>query len=89
MQAIETKHMPATQSRGSRIKASCERGAVTVSWSYDLNEEMNHIMAAHALVARFLKEDEAKNGSPIDRNPWNKLMATGALKNSYVHVFVG
>ena len=49
MQAIETKYIPASNYRGSRIKATCERGSITVSYDDALNGEEAHIAAAQAL----------------------------------------
>ena len=50
MQAIQTKFLPCTNFRGSRVKAWCEAGSVTVSWDYALSVEENHTKAAQALV---------------------------------------
>jgi hypothetical protein len=51
-QAITTKHLPATNHRGSRIKASCEAGTITVSWDYALDAQDNHKAAALALIQK-------------------------------------
>ena len=86
MQAIETKYIGPTNYRGSRIKASCERGSITISYDSALNSEEAHIAAADALVAKFVKEDEARYGT--NRNPWSAKRIMGGLKNTNVHVFV-
>lgn len=86
MQAIETKYIPATNYRGSRIKASCERGSITVSYDCALNSEEAHIAAVKALVAKFVKEDEKRYGT--NNNPWSKPFVTGGLKKTYVHVYL-
>jgi hypothetical protein len=86
MQAIETKYIGATNYRGSRIKASCERGSITISYDSALNSEEAHIAAADALVAKFVKEDEKRYGT--NRNPWSAKRVCGGLKKSCVHVFV-
>lgn len=52
MQAITTKYLPPTNHRGSRIKATCAAGSVTVPWSHELNVEENHTEAAGALAIR-------------------------------------
>ena len=49
MQAITTKYLPATNHRGSRIKASCAAGSITIG--YDHSEEP-HRAAALALITR-------------------------------------
>ncbi len=85
MQAILTKYLPATNTRGSRIKAMCDRGAITISYPHELNGDACHIAAARALVARFVKEDAARYGT--ERNPWSKPRVCGQLPNGdYAHV---
>jgi len=49
-QAITTKYFGPTNTRGSRVKASCEAGSLTVSWDYALGIEDNHKAAAAALI---------------------------------------
>jgi hypothetical protein len=53
MQAITTKYLPATNFRGSRIKATAQAGSVTVPWDDALGVEANHRQAACALMAKF------------------------------------
>lgn len=52
MQAIQTKYIPVTNTRPSRIKASCAAGSVTVSYDHALNIEGNHKAACDALCAK-------------------------------------
>lgn len=52
MQAIETKYLGPTNTRGARVKAACEAGSVTMSWDYGLNTEGNHDAALEALVTK-------------------------------------
>jgi hypothetical protein len=53
MQTIETKYLPYTNCRGSRVKARSSGGhSVTVDWDYALNSEENHIAACKALVEK-------------------------------------
>jgi hypothetical protein len=86
-QAIETKYLPATDYKGSRIKATCDRGSLTVSFNHDLDANENHIAAAKALVAQFIAEDAEKYGSNADKNPRAKPFLSGGLKNTVCHVF--
>ena len=51
-QAIQTKFIPCTNFRPSRVKAWAEAGSVTVSWDHALNVEENHRAAADALLAK-------------------------------------
>lgn len=56
-QAITTKFLGPTNARGSRVKASCDAGSITVSWEYALNSEDNHKAAARALIAKLGWDD--------------------------------
>ena len=49
MQAIITKFLPATNFKPSRIKATCERGSITISADSVLTGEALHIAAVNAL----------------------------------------
>ena len=62
-QAIVTKWIAPTDTKPSRVKAICERGAITVSWSHDGDTDQNHRAAMAALLAKFWAEDQAKYGS--------------------------
>ena len=75
MQAIVTKYLGPTNVRGSRIKAWCERGSITVS--YDDSVSDAHEVAVRALVAKFVKEDEKGYGTT--KNPWARPMIQGGL----------
>lgn len=50
--AITTKFLGPTNTKPSRIKATCERGSVTLSWEYSYDAEVNHLRAAKALAKR-------------------------------------
>lgn len=52
MQAITTKYLPATNTKGARIKATCEAGSVTISYPYSGDEQNTHWQAAQALIAK-------------------------------------
>lgn len=87
MKAIETKYLPATNTRGSRIKATCERGSITISYPSDLSGDAVHIAARQKLIEKFLAEDKARYGEA--HNPWSDPMVCGQLANGhYVHVFL-
>lgn len=86
MQAIVTKFLPATNIRGSRIKASCERGSITISYPDELSGDACHRAAVDALIAKFVKEDEKRYGTNV--NPWQRPYVTGEIPgNLTVHVF--
>jgi hypothetical protein len=50
MQAIVTKYLPATNVRGSRVKASCQAKSIIRSWDNSLNADQNHMAAAKELA---------------------------------------
>ena len=53
MQAIHTKYLPASNVKGSRIKATSDSGlSVTVSYAYELSGHLVHFEAVKALVAK-------------------------------------
>lgn len=45
MQAIQTKYLGPTNSRGARIKVWAEAGAMIVSYDHALSAERNHVEA--------------------------------------------
>jgi hypothetical protein len=66
-QAIVTRYIGATNSRGSRIKAYCSRGSITIGYPHDKSGHECHIEAARALLARFAEEDgNGKSWGDID-----------------------
>lgn len=84
-QCITTKFIPCTNTKSSRIKATCERGSIVVSWDFSLNVDENHINACKQLLAKFDKEDVEK---------WGKCMFSvgrwygGSTKTGYIFVQV-
>ena len=77
MQAIVTKFLGATDYRGSRVKAKCQGGTLTLSWDHALNAEENHRAAARAL--------RRKMGWDTNKYP---AMCEGALPNGTGNVYV-
>jgi hypothetical protein len=49
-QAITTYYISPTNFKGSRVKATCEAGSVTLHWDDALNQTDNHAAAASALI---------------------------------------
>jgi len=87
MQSIQTKYLSATDTRGSRIKAKCARGSVTIPFPHELSGDDIHRAAVLALVTRFLDEDESK-GIPRETNFWNRSFVSGSLPDgSMAHIF--
>ena len=51
-QAIETRYIAPTNTKGGRIKATAAAGSITISYDYALNSDGNHKAAADALIAK-------------------------------------
>lgn len=87
MQAIKTKYLPATNTKPSRIKATCERGSIIISYPHELSGDEVHIAAKDALVAKFVKEDAKRYGT--QRNPWLRPTVCGwPTQGECVHVYL-
>lgn len=52
MQAIQTKYISSTNTRGSRVKAWCEAGSVTVPYDHVHDEAGMHYAAAQTLIVK-------------------------------------
>lgn len=70
---ISTKYLSPTHSRGSRIKATCQCGSITVSWDYSLDVDVNHANAMKALINKFNLE-------------WGNEWTVGSNNDGYVFV---
>lgn len=74
MQAIQTKYLGPTDSRGSRIKATAGGGeSITIPYPYEAREGVD----AHAIAARAL----------ADKLHWTGTLVGGALPDGYAFVF--
>lgn len=91
MQAIKTKYLGATNTRGSRVKAICEADEITIPWDYELSTEANHDSARKALQLKLAKNGEKQFGYNFLADPWMRPMVGGALPNNegYAFVFIG
>ena len=78
MQAIVCKYLPTTETKGSRIKATCDAGSVTISYPYELSGSAVYKAAADALIKKLGWTTDA--GYPE--------MACGGLPNQAGYVFV-
>ncbi len=65
-QAIVTKYLGPTDSRGSRVKATCQAGSVTLSWDDAKDSDENHTAAAVALCKRLGWRGELHGGGLPD-----------------------
>lgn len=86
MQAIITKYLPATNTKPTRIKATCARGSLTLC--EDSSQEDAHRWVAVKLTKRFLELDEKEYGTDPKKNPWARPFVSGCLPSGeYAHVF--
>ncbi len=55
---VQTKTLPATDRRGTRIKATnmCSGKSVTIAWDDEFNPEENHAAAARALYVKLAEQ---------------------------------
>ena len=51
-QAIETRYLGPTNTKGSRIKATAWAGSITIGYNHALDTQDNHRAAADALIAK-------------------------------------
>ena len=66
MQAIETKYLPYTNTRNSRIVAKCVAKRIVVSYDHGLGVEGNHDAAAFELAKRLGWSGAYVKGGNID-----------------------
>lgn len=82
--AIHTKYIPATNSRGSRIKATMGKDSLTIPYPYQLSGGECHREAARKLQAKLRATKE-----PGAFCAWDRDFLTGELPDgSWAHVFV-
>lgn len=75
MQAITTKVLLPTNTKGQRVKATCAARSVVISWEYGVGLDENHRLAAQALC---------------DRMSWDYHFVSGTdHRGDYVHVILG
>ena len=67
-QAIETRYLGPTDTKGGRIKAECWGGNITIGYDHALNSDMAHKAAADALIAKMTALALKHGGS---RPIWN------------------
>lgn len=70
-QAISTKYLGPTNTRGSKVKATAEAGSITLHWDDALDIGENHVAAARALAQKY---------------KWAGIWHGGATADGYVFV---
>lgn len=82
MQAITTRYFGATNSHGSRIRASAAAGSKTIPWDDSVNSEYNHARAAKALAERFCWDGKWVGGGNRDGS-WVWVCADNSFSASF------
>lgn len=75
-QSIITKYLPATNTHGSRIKATSWKGSVTITYPFDLDGSLAHEKAALTLL------DEKHVDIPF------KIVKSAVLPDDKGYVFI-
>ena len=70
MQAIRTRYLGPTNTKGARVVATAQAGRLVIPWDYALDQEDNHRAAAMAFIHRW---------------GWEGDWVSGALDDCYVH----
>ena len=78
-EAIFTKILPATNHKGTRVKAKCSLGEITLGFSYTGSAKSEQIRAVHSLMLKL----------NMTHNPYT--IHSAETREGYVHVieFVG
>ena len=77
-QAIETRYLGPTNTKGGRIKATAWAGSVTVPYDHGLSAENNHRAAAMALVAKLQWQGTFAQGGNAKGNGYYFVNVKGA-----------
>ena len=70
MQAIQTKYFGPSNVRGSRIKATCAAGSITIPYPHELSGQAVHRKAAEALVVKLGWDGQLLGGCLPDGSYW-------------------
>lgn len=74
-QVIRTRYLAPTNTRGARIRASCEASAIIVHWNYEFNIEDNHADACSALQAKLGWTSDRVGGCYRDAYYWVEVQS--------------
>ena len=78
-EAVVTKILPATNFKGTRVKARCPLGEITLGFSYTVNARNEQLRAVKALMLKL----------NLAHNPYT--IHSAETKEGYVHIieFIG
>lgn len=86
--AIQTKFLPCTNYRPSRVKAWSQAGSIVLSWDYALDVGANHEKAAKALAAKLEWNTERYGelvGGALPNGGYAFTFKRPANRDSYIH----
>jgi hypothetical protein len=89
LQAIVTKYYGPSNVRGSRIKASAQRGSKFFTYEPAISIEANHRMAARMLLDHFADEDVKKYGGTPMQHHWGEFVSGVLPSQEHAHVMLG
>lgn len=86
MRPVITKFLPATDTKGARIKATSPGiGSITIGYDYALDTQMVHRKAFRALLAKFPLNLQSRDAS--DARPGLDRWVQESIKSG-THVFI-
>jgi hypothetical protein len=77
-QAIETRYLGPTNTKGTRIKATAWGGNITVGYDYALDAQDNHRAAADALIAKMGWQGKYAQGGNVKGDGYVFVNVEGA-----------
>jgi hypothetical protein len=86
-QAVTTKWIAPTNTKGSRIKAKCAAKTITVGWNHSMGVEENHRAAAKALIGQLEWFGEWVQGTLPDESGDCFVCAKRTRDAREVHIF--
>ena len=89
MQAIITTYLCPTNTKGTRYKASCEAGSVTISADNALSIDQNHGAACQALKDKLSERNATAYGTKPENDVWQRKTVCGSFDGAkrMAHVF--
>ena len=89
-QAIATTYLCPTNTKGTRYKASCEAGSITISADDALNIDRNHEAACQALKDKLSRRNANAYGTKPEHDVWQRKTVSGSFDGAkrMAHIFI-
>ena len=78
-QAITTRWHGPTNTRDTRVKATCQAGSITLAWDHNLSIEKNHTYAAEALLRKIGWTDATYHGGVLPNGDYAFVDEDGGI----------